>query len=86
MFAPGSWLRVGGPEDGLAPDFFVEGGAWRTSSCRFLSSGYVKAALMGKEVVSGNIGALISLLPKPEEFGSKDCEVLSLDEKEGGQY
>jgi hypothetical protein len=32
MFVLGSSLRVGDPEDGLAPDFFVEGGAWRTSS------------------------------------------------------
>jgi hypothetical protein len=39
MFVPGSSLRVGGPEDGLAPGFFVDGGAWRTSLCRFLSSG-----------------------------------------------
>jgi hypothetical protein len=37
MFAPGSSLRVGGPADGLAPGFLVEGGAWRTSLCRFLS-------------------------------------------------
>jgi hypothetical protein len=39
MFEPGSPLRFGGPDDGLPLGFAVEGGAWRTSSCRFLSSG-----------------------------------------------
>ena len=39
MFVPGSSLRVCGPGDGLAPGVFVEGGAWRKSLCRFLSSG-----------------------------------------------
>lgn len=39
VLAPGSSLRVGGPDDGLAPGFVVEGGAWHTSLCRFLSSG-----------------------------------------------
>ena len=39
MFAPGSPLRFVGPDDGLPPGFVVEGGAWRTSSCRFLSNG-----------------------------------------------
>jgi hypothetical protein len=39
MLAPGSSLRFGGSGDGLAPGFFVEGGAWRTSPCHFLGNG-----------------------------------------------
>ena len=39
MLVPGSSLRFGGAGDGLAPGFFVEGGAWRTSPSHFLGNG-----------------------------------------------
>jgi hypothetical protein len=43
----------------------------------------VKAALMGREVVSENIDALISCGRKPEDFGSTDFEELSFRSEEG---
>ena len=83
MWAPGSSLCGGGPEDGLAPGFFVERRSLAHVFVPLLEQWIGEGRTDGKICCFREHGTLISsLLEARKESGSKHCEVLILGEKQ----